>query len=59
MSSFTILGLVPDTITVAMQLAITAVLTDANDPAIWNRPTRPLRNLIPGTDKGAAPNGGL
>ncbi len=59
LSAVTAFGQVPDTIAVTPRLATTAVLTDADDPAIWIHPTRPERSLILGTDKGAAPNGGL
>lgn len=45
--------------TVAPALATGRVENDPDDPAIWVHPERPEESLIVGTDKEAAPKGGL
>jgi 3-phytase len=50
---------VPTTIVVNPKLSTSAVVDDADDPAIWIHPTDLSQSMIIGTDKGDHPNGGL
>lgn len=50
---------VPPVIVVNPKMSTSAVVDDADDPAIWIHPTDPSKSIIIGTDKGDFPNGGL
>lgn len=50
---------IPQTHSVNATVVSEAVSEDPDDPAIWVHPTDPSRSLILGTDKTAAPKGGL
>jgi 3-phytase len=50
---------VPPLIVVSPKMSTSAVLSDADDPAVWVHPSDPEKSLIIGTDKGNFPNGGL
>lgn len=50
---------VPPTIIVDPKGSTSAVIDDADDPAIWIHPSQPSSSIIIGTDKGDFPNGGL
>jgi 3-phytase len=49
----------PSSLAIAPALETAAVGSDADDPAVWVNPLDPARSLILGTDKAAAPSGGL
>ena len=50
---------VPSTIVVNPKASTSAVIDDADDPAIWVHPDNPSQAIIIGTDKGSFPDGGL
>ncbi|MGH7457190.1 MAG: phytase, partial [bacterium] len=49
----------PPVIEVNPKMSTSAVVGDADDPAIWVHPTDPSKSLIIGTDKGNISEGGL
>ena len=50
---------IPTSIVVNPNGSTSAVIEDADDPAIWIHPSAPAQSIIIGTDKGSFPNGGL
>lgn len=48
-----------DTLRVNYRVSTTAVLDDADDPALWLHPQVPDSSLVIGTDKGTTTDGGL
>lgn len=58
-NKITVFAQAPDTLVVNYTSSTTAVLDDADDPALWIHPAMPDSSLIIGTDKGTITDGGL